>query len=204
LARKSTDPTDPTGESALDARAARSRARALIAARAILVEEGVLGLSHQRVAEVSGLHRATIYRHWPTTIALLLDVTAQETAAAMPRPTGDLRADLLAALLALRDELVDGFGRFLATLLDRAEFDDELHAAKLEIAANGLASVRVSIDDAIARGDLHQSVEVDVGVAQLFGPILYRRFLSANPISDTFIIEIVDSFLAIHAADLTS
>jgi AcrR family transcriptional regulator len=167
----------------------------LQAARSILLDEGLGGLTHARVAEVSGLHRATIYRHWPTVVSLLIEVTREETASALPPASGELRRDLIATLSALRDELASGFGQFLASLLDSAEHDEDLSDAKFRIAAEGLASIRLILEDAMGRNELAPDLDVELGVSQLFGPVLYRRFLSPVPVTDDFLIEIVDAFL---------
>lgn len=56
----------------MDARIVRSRSVALEAAVGLLVEHGVTALTHQNLAEASGLSRATLYRQWPTMVDLLL------------------------------------------------------------------------------------------------------------------------------------
>jgi len=182
-----------------DARAERSRAAALAAARELLLGEGLAAMTHARVAEASGLHRATVYRHWPSRVALLLDVTRHETAVTIPAPTGRLRHDLNAGLRAVRDDLVDrGFGRFLAALIDQAERDEDLHAAKVSIVAVGLGAIRAALSEAIERGELRSDLDINAGVSQLFGPILYRRLLSAEQIPDDYIEQLVDNYLAVH------
>jgi AcrR family transcriptional regulator len=182
-----------------DARVARSRAAGLAAARELLLGEGLAAMTHARVAEASGLHRATVYRHWPSMVALLLDVTRHETAVTIPAPTGDLRHDLNAGLRAVRDDLVDrGFGRFLAALIDQAERDEHIHAAKVAIVAVGLGAIRAALASAIERGELPSDLDADAGVSQLFGPILYRRLLSAEQIPDDYIAQLVDTYLAVH------
>jgi AcrR family transcriptional regulator len=187
------DPTPP-----LDARAARSHARGLSAARSILLDEGLSRLTHARVAEVSGLLRATVYRHWPTAISLLIAVTRDETASALPAPSGDLPADLFATLRTLRDELAGGFGRFLASLMDSAEHDRDLSEAKFRITAEGMASLRLSLEEGMQRRELAADLDLELSVSQLFGPVLYRRFLSREPMSDDLLVQVVDAFLRIH------
>jgi AcrR family transcriptional regulator len=182
-------------EASTDARVERSRAAALAAARQLLLEEGWAAMTHLRVAELAGLHRATVYRHWPTVVSLLLDVLLNESKATIPTPIGDLDHDLMSGLRALRDDLVDrGLGSVLATLVDRAEVDEEIHAVKLAIVSEGLGGIRMSLVLGSENGQIPSDLDPDVGVAQLFGPILYRRLLSAEPIPDSFIRTVVDGF----------
>ena len=183
----------------VDPRADRSRATALEVARRILIEQGWDALTHARVAEQSGLHRATIYRHWPTPAALLHDLLAQEVATAQITPTGDLRADLLRALALIHRELTKhDLGRIITALIDRGEWDPDLHDIKVTITEAGVASIHQLIKTATQRGDLSPTLDPPTGVAMLLGPILYRRLLSGEAITKRFLTQVVDSFLAAH------
>jgi AcrR family transcriptional regulator len=59
---------------AVDPRIARSRAKLLAAATDILVESGPRALTVDAVAERSGVAKSTLYRHWPSRAALMIDV----------------------------------------------------------------------------------------------------------------------------------
>jgi AcrR family transcriptional regulator len=48
------------------------------AVRELFVEEGWSAVSHLRIAERSGLSRATIYKYWPDRSALILDAFIPE------------------------------------------------------------------------------------------------------------------------------
>lgn len=58
----------------MDARIVKSRSIAFDAAAHILRTLGLPALTHQNVAQQSGLSRATIYRHWPTIPDLIVDL----------------------------------------------------------------------------------------------------------------------------------
>lgn len=58
----------------MDARIVKSRSIAFDAAAHILRTLGLPALTHQNVAQHSGLSRATIYRHWPTIPDLIVDL----------------------------------------------------------------------------------------------------------------------------------
>ena len=58
----------------IDPRIARSRAKVLEAATSLLVEGGPRGVTVDAVAERSGVAKSTLYRHWPSRTALLVDV----------------------------------------------------------------------------------------------------------------------------------
>ena len=197
--RGASTPDTPTPSPRLDPRADRSRTTALEVARAILVEEGWDALTHLRLAERSGLHRATIYRHWPTTLALLRDVLARETALAEITPTGDLRRDLIAALTLIQHELEDReLGRVITALIDRAEWNPQINEIKVTMAREGSAMIAGLLRTAAKGGQLRRKLDPAVGVAQLLGPLLHRRLLVDEPITAGFIRTVVDDFLASH------
>ena len=191
-----TDTTEAV-DARTDPRADRSRSTALETARAILVDEGWDALTHLRVAERSGLHRATIYRHWATPLALLRDVLTQEAALAQVSVTSDLGTDLTAALTLIRRELEDReFGRILTALIDRAEWNTEIRHIKVSLAREALATIEGLLDSAVLGGDLSPALQPSAAVAQLIGPLLFRRLLSDEAITPQFIETIVESFLA--------
>ncbi|BAL85723.1 putative TetR-family transcriptional regulator [Actinoplanes missouriensis 431] len=78
----------------------------LTAALRLLLDEGPAALTAQRLFQVTGVSRTTIYRHWPTpgdVLAALIDV------APIPpgTPSGDLATDLHAEVDRLCDRLRD-------------------------------------------------------------------------------------------------
>lgn len=90
----------------------------LTAALELLLTEGATALTPARLHSVTGVARSTVYRHWPTPrdfLAALIAVAPDPPA----RPSGDLAADLHAAvdLLCdrLRDKPVAAFLRALVT-----------------------------------------------------------------------------------------
>lgn len=61
----------------VDPRVERSRAKLLAAATDLLVEAGPQALTVDQVAERSGVAKSTLYRHWPSRTALMIDVLRQ-------------------------------------------------------------------------------------------------------------------------------
>ena len=55
----------------LDPRVDRTRRAVMDAVGSLIANERIDSVSHQGVAEVSGVGRATLYRHWPTPADLL-------------------------------------------------------------------------------------------------------------------------------------
>lgn len=109
---------DTPGE---DARVARTRADVSRAALQVLRAEGFDDLTHARVAERAGYSKTTLYAHWPSRLDLLR--LALDALGRLPhhRPTGDLRADLVAELTAFRRSLAElRLDRVLCGLADES------------------------------------------------------------------------------------
>ena len=182
-----------------DPRFARTRAAVLEAVRAILLEEGWDEVTHLRVAERSGVHRGTIWRHWPERSTLLHEALAEEAVSVDVEPSGDLRQDLISSLELLRHEIVDRpMGRVLATLIDRSEWQPEIHRLKVALVRSGFPAIRQVLQNAIDRGEIQAKLNSDHAIAQLVGPIFYRRLMTAELITSKTIDAVVDDFLAAH------
>jgi AcrR family transcriptional regulator len=69
-------------------------ARALDAARQLLVEEGFSATTIQAIADRSGVHASAIYRRWASRLELIEDAAFAGLPSKRVRPTGDLRDDL--------------------------------------------------------------------------------------------------------------
>ena len=90
------------------------RTRALVqdAVRDLFEREGAGALTHQRVAERAGVSRATVYRHWPQPVDLVVEAlgVADQPGSAfglVPGAPGEgtpCGGGLLPALLTVRDD----------------------------------------------------------------------------------------------------
>ena len=69
-------------------------ARALEAARRLLVEDGFAATTIRAIADRSGVHASAIYRRWPSRVELIEEAVFAGLPSKRVRPTGDLRRDL--------------------------------------------------------------------------------------------------------------
>jgi AcrR family transcriptional regulator len=183
----------------IDPRVARSRDRALAAARTVLLEEGWEALTQQRVAEVAGIGRATVYRLWPDRVGLLHDVCVQEMRTLHTPPTADLAADLRAELTSMRHELVEHrFGSVLVAVTDRSAYEHALGTVKSALVRQGSASMRHRLNLAIDAGELAADLDVDEALAFLIAPLVYRIVFADQTVTDGALHRTVEGFLALH------
>ncbi|MBA3743354.1 TetR/AcrR family transcriptional regulator [Sporichthya sp.] len=185
-------------------RVERTRQRALWAGREILLNEGWDALSQARVAEVAGIGRATVYRHWPDRIALLQDICTAEATRVHTVPTGDLRRDLCTELETLRREFTEnGFDKVVVALTDRCFWEPELVPVKQAAVKHGTATVRQILTDAVARGELVTDLDLDEAIGALAGPLLYRHLFAGGDVADEAIARSVADFLTLRRSGRT-
>lgn len=181
----------------IDPRIERNRAAILQGAQALLEEEGWEALTQERVAARAGVGRATVYRHWPDRIALLIDALDAMAAETHQEPTGNLRTDIVGELDRLRVAMANpAQGRLLATLAYHGNTDPDLGKSKEWLAVRHTALLHQAIARSLRSGELHGDVDPDEAVAALLGPLCYRFFLSGESVTADFVERVVDGFLA--------
>lgn len=183
-------------ECEVDPRVQRTRRAVVDAVRELVTTAGPSAVTHQVVAERSGVGRATLYRHWPDRRALLLDALRPDAPLRRHPPTGDLRGDLVRHLRRMRVGMQRSAGSpsFLA-LVGHADGDEALDQLRRELVAVAEADLRAILEDAAAAGALRPAVDLDIVVAQLGGPLFYRRKVAGRPIPRRMIDEVVDAVL---------
>lgn len=183
----------------LDPRVERTHRNVLAAALDILHQEGWDALTQARVAESAGVGRATVYRHWPNVSDLLFDALSEAELKDHSVPTGDLQRDLIHELLAFKKSMTKGqTGRIVTALIDRAEWDDDVAAIRRRLVAKGTSVLQHILRAARERGELPSSSDNQLLIAQLLGPLTFRRFFTGQPITTRFITDVVDQVL--HSA----
>jgi AcrR family transcriptional regulator len=182
----------------VDARVARTRASVLGAGAMLLFTDGWDAVTHLRVAEVSGVGRATIYRHWPTVEDLLADVLLDcQTPLDAGEPTGDLRQDLISALSVFVEPLQSSkLGEVLFAAIDRSPTDPRIQAMHDAMTAISRRPVWDVAKAAIEQGRIDPTLTEGIVAAHTIGPILYTRLFDRQEITARNIELTIDAFLA--------
>ena len=174
-----------TRESA-DPRVARNRVAVHAAALDVLAAEGVSGLTVERLADVSGVSRSTIYRHWPDMRALIVaafdDVVHPGS---QQRPlTGDVSADLLAYLRDYARRLNDPTYAAVIIAVIEWSWRDAAFAAEHGRTFDDTRSRAAGILRAGASaGQLRGDLDIASAVEDVVAPFLYRRLVLRRTIS---------------------
>lgn len=181
----------------LNSRVERSRHIVLTTAFELLSEGGVASFTVDEVARRSGVAKTTIYRHWPTREALVIDACSRMIAEQETPDTGSLEGDVTAILMEIAHLLPTANWSFvLPSIVDTAERNPEFAEIHSRIQRGHAAPLREVLQRAVGRGELSASADLSTIVAALLGPLFYRRWFSREPIDDPFVKAIIKRVLA--------
>jgi AcrR family transcriptional regulator len=186
-----------TAAPARDKRVERSRSAVLAETYRQLSEGGIGGVSIDAISRESGVSKTTIYRHWPSRSALLLDACGRFGAPAPLPDTGSLRGDLIELLTSLAKALEGtAWSRAYPSILDAAERDPEIAAVQSELHRSFMAPFEAVIERAKAGGEasLRDRPTGDM-VASLVGPLFFRRWFAREAIHARYVRALVDRVL---------
>jgi AcrR family transcriptional regulator len=184
----------PTRHDGIDERVRRSKQAVMAATFELLSETGLAGVSVDAVSERSGVAKTTIYRHWSSRAALLLDACAKMGGRREPPDTGSLKGDITALMQDIAGRLQTArFSATLPSVIDAAERDPDIARVHAQLHARLISAFRAVIEGAQRRGELPRNREATALVAMLLGPLFYRRWFSREPLDKRFVKDVIAS-----------
>jgi AcrR family transcriptional regulator len=160
-------------------------------------------LTMEGVAAAARTGKAALYRRWPDKNALIVDAlrSAMPTTADVPG-TGDLRTDLLALLMRMRDALDSSYGATFQGLkaepgpgagLVHAAVRDRVFAPYRRLVADLLRAgvLRGEVRPEVTATEQSTVLVADVGPAML----IHRHFLEGPDLPDDFVVSVVDEIV---------
>lgn len=182
--------TSRDDDGGVDPRIVRTRHDILGATLQVLAHEGWDAVTHQRVAQVAGYSRATVYKHWPRRPDLVRDAFVRLHDLPHHRPTGDLRADLVRELSLFRQVIVDRrMDRALCVFVELTDTVPDLAGVRSGLVGDGEHVVR-----AMLAPHFH-GPELEAAVLMLGGAVLYGAMTTGTPPDDAVIEAAVDLVL---------
>lgn len=169
----------------MDRRIIRTRAAVLRATLELLGLRGYAAFSVEGVAQLAGVAKSTIYRHWPTKLALIGD--ALETLNEQPQP--DTSASTVQGRVTeLMDHLVAALADSLLSacipaLIEAAEHHPEVAGFLHDYSARRRRTLTETIQRGIDDGELSSELDAELTALALSGAVIYRRVLSSAPLS---------------------
>jgi len=178
----------------------RTQALMLDAAGILLARSGPEAVTHLRVAEESGVARATVYRHWPNRADILLDLLRRGAPKDLTPPEPDLPvAERVAGGLRVAASALSGeSGKALSAMVGLAEWDQDVSTALGQVTDYGPRMMRIVLTAGIDKGELAQDTDVSLLADRLIGPLFLRRLLYHDDLTDQYIERLVSATLAPH------
>jgi AcrR family transcriptional regulator len=158
----------------VDPRVARSRAKLLAAATEILVESGPRALTVDAVAERSGVAKSTLYRHWPSRAALMIDVLRSNMPCTPEVDPGDgFEPCLRAYVHAIADAFADPeWARILPALFALKQQLPEVDDLTDEDQDAKIAALMAVLDAGVQEGLIPAGLDPHAVATALVGPMM--------------------------------
>lgn len=168
----------------MDPRIERTR-QAVRQATLDVLSRGYASFTVEAVAESARVAKSTIYRHWPTRIALVAD--ALEGLNVQPRPdpaTGTARERIGALVEHLAAALAGSLlSACIPALIEAAEHHPEvaafLHGYSADRRRTLVAAIRAGVDT----GELPAYLDPELAALALSGPAFYCRTMTPDPLT---------------------
>lgn len=168
----------------------------LRAALEVLADRGLPGFSMEAVAQRAGASKATVYRHWRSPGALLVDAMDLSFQPLSPPTTGNVRTDLIELASGLEAMLVgQQFPRLMAAFMDAAERDPALKRMHHQLTERRRDLVRHVLAQGRERGEIPPGVDIELAVDLLAAPAFYRRFVAHREFTSDYASAVVDHVL---------
>jgi AcrR family transcriptional regulator len=179
----------------MDARVVRTRALVQDAVLDLFEREGAGALTHQRVAERAGISRATVYRHWPHPIDLVVEALGLAQQPLLHPSEGQplrewLRRELLRVAADFARPVVQ---QFVATIVSDAHRSEHITALVAELTRRTVSAVREELDRAEADGAVFRRRDEHELIAELVGPLIVQVTMYRMPADEQWVGQLVDT-----------
>lgn len=155
----------------------------------VLAETGFSDLTIEGVAERAAVGKATVYRWWPNKAALIADAFANSTVDQLHFPdTGSVDTDMNRQMRQLIKVFSSPQGRIVSAILAAGQSDKGLIAAfRDRFLIPRRREAYATLRRGILRGELRRSVDPDVLLDSLYGPIYMRFLIQHDSLSPNFV-----------------
>lgn len=188
-----TSPPRPRGRP----RSADARAAILRAARELLEEGGLTSVTMEGIAARAGVGKPTVYRAWPNAqaVAMAALMETDEPAPKLAR-TRSAVADLRRQLRAVAEVFATRMGRQVTSMIAAASGETELSKVfRNHFILARREEGRALLARAIAQREIRRTIDVDIALDMIYGPIFYRLLMGHAALDAKFTDAVVDHAL---------
>lgn len=191
-------------------RSEKSHLKVLESAVRLFSEQGIDATSMDAIATRSGVSKATIYKHWPDKDKLAEEVLVWLYSLDEEPPPiehTNLREALIAALSYRPAERhTKERERIMPHLIAYSARNPVFGKAwRSRILSRNAILIEQVLGDAMERGDIDAGLPMDMALAMLFGPMMYRQIFVAGSRHEKappgFIAQVVDVFCKFYGRD---
>jgi AcrR family transcriptional regulator len=176
-------------------RSDEARRAALEATLDLLAASGVDGVTFEEVAARSGVAKSTLYRHFGTKQAMLVEAANSCFVEQSTPDTGDLLEDLREIVRKGSDtEDKHRVPDVLPPLL--ASEDPELRRCLVAMLEERHRPVRTVLQLAQLRGEIDRDLDLDTAVALIIGPFVQRKMLERGEVTPEFRATVIETAVA--------
>jgi AcrR family transcriptional regulator len=137
----------------------------------------------EEIARKAGVGKATIYKWWPSKAYVALDAFLRKMNRMVPNPdTGSAESDLKKQIHYLVTFYTSPTGRIFGQFLAEAQSDREFALLLRERFMDPRREISgIIFDRAVARGEIKPTLDRDLVLDLLYGPVLYRLLMLQSP-----------------------
>ncbi|RUT48204.1 TetR/AcrR family transcriptional regulator [Paenibacillus anaericanus] len=174
-------------------RNAEAEKAVLAASYDLLLEIGFGAVTVDKIAERAQVSKATIYKWWANKAAVVMDGFMSAAAARLPVPdTGSVFNDILIHATNLAQFLTSREGKIITELIGEGQFDQGLAEAYRSRYFNPRRlEARLLLERGVQRKELKETLDIELTIDLIYGPVFYRLLLTGEQIDDTFIKNLV-------------
>ena len=174
---------------------------AVLAATLKLISvRGIEATSLDEIAQIAGVSKATIYKHWRTKDALCIEAIGRLRSNLPVFDSGDPRSDLTRLLRHFAaTNRKEALGRIWQRIMNYAANNKSFAKAfRMRISQGHREALEPLLDSAVSKGQLRGDLDLDSAIDMLLGPIIYRRFMQ-EIVPPALVRTVVDSFWQANA-----
>lgn len=194
--------TESPVEQTVPARRGRPRsetahAAVLDATAELLVTVGLDDVSMDTIAARAGVSKATIYKWWPTKLAVALEAFGARMAHAVTIPdTGNARTDFTQELDTVMTYYQSPEGKAFATLLAQSQINpDARDTFRSQFLDERRSVVKEIWQRGVERGELRADIDPDTAMDLIYGPAIFRLLTGHAPLNTASAVAITTAAL---------
>jgi AcrR family transcriptional regulator len=168
-------------------RSSESEEAILTATLQLLKGKRLRDITIEAIARKAGVGKMTIYKWWPSKAYVALDAVREKMNKMVLIPdTGDTERDLTELLRAAVSFYLSSTGRVFGQFLAESQSDGEFAVLFRQRVLNPRReAIREVLDRAMKRGEIDHTLDREVLLDLIFGPMVFRLMAGHGPLNKT-------------------